>query len=157
MYLKSSNDKFSPVKQPLNLTNFLVRYFDCCYILCCSPYRFVKNKDGLFKRTKFFPHFILSAVLSIFALIKISTNLRRTYINSSLQDNASPLKYFELLSDLFTKAFQVLTLKNFWFQSNRKLNIINFIQSECFHLSPTNLQQKVIPTFLKFLKNQFIN
>lgn len=62
-----------------SLCNFLIVYFNCCYYLCCSPFRFTTDTHGLnFKMTGIFPQkvnkhiFVLKCTLNIANFLFIS-------------------------------------------------------------------------------------
>lgn len=121
-----------PVKTcyPHSLTNFLVVYFNFTYLLCLSPFRFKRTENGLYKAEKNIVQTIMCASLSILATVYLIAIVRSKYADTLLQDRTSPVKYFQLLTTIFTFFFLILTIKNFWFSRYSFLHIVNFIQSE---------------------------
>lgn len=113
-----------------NLANFLVIYFNFTFFLCLSPFRLTRTENCFYKAQKNILQTIISILLSSLAIVYIFSNFRQTYVNTSLEGNTSPLKYFELLNTFFMYSFQILAIKNFWASRHRFLLIVNFIQSE---------------------------
>lgn len=112
-----------------SLSYFLVMYFNSAFLLFHCPFRLRRAENGLYIFEKNVVQTSICAVSSCLAIVYLIGFVRARYVNTILQDNTSPLRYFQLLNTVFVVSLQILTIKSFWFTKHRFLYIVNFIQS----------------------------
>lgn len=124
-------------------TNFLTVYFNFAFVFFCSPVRFAKDsKTGLFVSRKHLVHSALCGVVNILGVTSILSNLRGMAPFVFNQEN--PVVYFGGISYLSFTLLQVWTLKRSWFNQNKFLNILNFLEENKIFTMTSQKRSKVI-------------
>lgn len=117
-------------KFPNSSSNFLTTYFDFAYFLFCSPFRLVStaapSNKCVFRVHKSFAHTSICFVLNSLGIYVLFIDLRNSF--PSMENGASPTKYFDFLSTIFSTTFQLLTLKKFWLEQRRFACIVNYLK-----------------------------
>lgn len=107
--------------------NFLVIYFDFAYFLLFSPFRVVFSSEyKSFCITKWWPQKYFCGLLSSLGYLSTLYQFHRTLTKTSTS-NRTPSFYFEIVSIIFAVFLHAFTHKLFYFEQEKILYIINFL------------------------------
>lgn len=117
------------VEQNRCISNLLVTYFDWAFLLCLSPFRFIKKSDKPFHPTKFYIQLLFSGLLITLYILFTICEFRKKINAHFNHGNSSPQKYFHISATLTGFLFQLAVIKQTWVIQGQFQNIVNFVQS----------------------------
>lgn len=124
--LKSATSETGLEQVQDNPNIFIKVYFDAAFILCLCPFRFDKcsviGSDVHYLMKIRVSQKLLCVVLTFLGSLHLVKELR--YDTPS--DTRDPAMYFKLGCTFFDTLLKVVTMKQFWLDGNKLLNLVNF-------------------------------
>lgn len=123
-----------------NLADFYKISLDWSYFLCCCPFRLKlvrepDNNNGKIRPVSSSTHYaivewlpqkLLCGTLTIFGMVYMTRTMRMSISN----DLKSPVFYFDVILTIVDRLFVLANLKQLWFNKERILEIVNFLNSD---------------------------